>query len=135
MAQADSHSEREKRRKQRRLEPSQWPNRRFDLGSEPTDDLTAVTTAAERLAMVWPLTIGAGDSQAVRSRTTPVGIAGKADPAGRSPLSEPVLHQDLRTHRAGEGSAPRAAVATVRRAARRAMARVTMGETGADERT
>jgi hypothetical protein len=30
--------------------------RRYDLGSEPGDDLGAQTTASERLAMVWPLT-------------------------------------------------------------------------------
>jgi hypothetical protein len=31
--------------------------RRFDLGREPGDDLSAETTASERLAMVWPLTV------------------------------------------------------------------------------
>lgn len=44
-------------RKQRRLERVNWPIRRFDLGSEPSDDLSDVTSAAERLAMVWPLTL------------------------------------------------------------------------------
>ena len=36
-----------------------WPIRRFRLGEEPGDDLSATTTAAERLAMVWELTLDA----------------------------------------------------------------------------
>ncbi len=35
---------------------SQWPIRKFQLGEEPSDDLTATTTAEERIAMVWQLT-------------------------------------------------------------------------------
>ena len=31
----------------------------FPLGQEPGDDLSATTTAAERLAMVWPLSLEA----------------------------------------------------------------------------
>ena len=31
--------------------------RRYDLGQEPSDDLRAHTSATERLAMVWPLTL------------------------------------------------------------------------------
>lgn len=34
---------------------SAWPIRRHRLGQEPPDDLSASTTAAERLAMMWPL--------------------------------------------------------------------------------
>lgn len=34
----------------------QWPIRILRLGEEPRDDLTAVTTPEERLAMVWELT-------------------------------------------------------------------------------
>src|SRR5262245_10253663 len=34
---------------------AQWPIKRFRLGEEPPDDLSAVTTAAERIAMMWPL--------------------------------------------------------------------------------
>jgi hypothetical protein len=34
-----------------------WPIRRYRLGEEPGDDLSATTTAAERLAMVWELTL------------------------------------------------------------------------------
>ena len=32
-----------------------WPIRRYRLGEEPPDDLSEVTTPAERLAMMWPL--------------------------------------------------------------------------------
>jgi hypothetical protein len=31
----------------------------FRLGEEPGDDLSATTTAAERLAMMWPLAVEA----------------------------------------------------------------------------
>jgi hypothetical protein len=34
---------------------STWPIRRYRLGEEPADDLSEVTTAAERLAMMWEL--------------------------------------------------------------------------------
>jgi hypothetical protein len=34
-----------------------WPIRIHKLGEEPPDDLSATTTAAERLAMMWPLTL------------------------------------------------------------------------------
>ena len=36
-----------------------WPIRVYRLGFEPGDDISATTTAAERLAMVWPLTLEA----------------------------------------------------------------------------
>lgn len=36
-----------------------WPVRTFRLGEEPADDLRASTTAAERLEMVWLLTVDA----------------------------------------------------------------------------
>lgn len=36
-----------------------WPVRVFTLGGEPGDDLSEVTTAEQRLAMVWPLTLEA----------------------------------------------------------------------------
>lgn len=36
-----------------------WPVRVFRLGEEPEDDLRASTTAAERLAMMWPLAVDA----------------------------------------------------------------------------
>lgn len=36
-----------------------WPIRRFKLGEEPSEDLSASTTAEERLDMVWRLTLDA----------------------------------------------------------------------------
>lgn len=32
-----------------------WPIRGYALGEEPDEDLSSTTTAAERVAMVWPL--------------------------------------------------------------------------------
>jgi hypothetical protein len=32
-----------------------WPIVRVTLGDESADDISAVTTAAERMAMMWPL--------------------------------------------------------------------------------
>lgn len=39
----------------RRTARARWPVARFALGDEPPDDLSAVTTPAERIAMMWPL--------------------------------------------------------------------------------
>lgn len=39
----------------RRAARSGWPVNRFPLGGEPAADLSDVTTAAERIAMMWPL--------------------------------------------------------------------------------
>ena len=50
----DEAEEQRKRAAQR----TAWPMRRFQLGEE-TDDLSAVTTATERIAMMWPLAIEA----------------------------------------------------------------------------
>jgi hypothetical protein len=36
-----------------------WPVRKLALGEEPSEDLRSSTTAEERLAMVWPLTVDA----------------------------------------------------------------------------
>jgi hypothetical protein len=36
-----------------------WPVRKFQLGGEPPDDLSAFTTPEERLAMMWPLALEA----------------------------------------------------------------------------
>lgn len=36
-----------------------WPVRVFRLGDEPSDDLSATSTPAERLAMMWPLALEA----------------------------------------------------------------------------
>ena len=35
-----------------------WPVRRFELGQE-SDDLSAVSSAEERIAMMWPLALEA----------------------------------------------------------------------------
>jgi len=40
---------------QRRAERAHWPIVRLRLGDEPSDDLSAVTTPVERIAMMWPL--------------------------------------------------------------------------------
>ena len=39
----------------RRAARARWPVRRFRLGEEPPDDLSEVTTATERIAMMWAL--------------------------------------------------------------------------------
>jgi hypothetical protein len=52
---ADDGSERRRRAAARR----DWPVSIHRLGQEPSDDLSATTTAEERLAMVWPLTLEA----------------------------------------------------------------------------
>ena len=46
-------------RQQRAAARRHWPVRAFRLGEEPADDLRANTTAAERLEMVWLLTVDA----------------------------------------------------------------------------
>jgi len=46
---SDSFRERAARRRD-------WPVRVYRLGDEPGDDLTDVTTAEQRLQMVWELT-------------------------------------------------------------------------------
>lgn len=38
---------------------SQWPVARYALGREPGTNLSAFTTAAERLEMMWPLALDA----------------------------------------------------------------------------
>ena len=52
---ADERDERDRSRARRQS----WPVRRYRLGSEPSDDLSDVTTAEERLAMMWPLALEA----------------------------------------------------------------------------
>ena len=44
---------------QRRAARAAWPIARFALGDESADDISAVTTAAERIAMMWPLAVAA----------------------------------------------------------------------------
>jgi len=36
-----------------------WPVRVFRLGAEPGDDLSATSTPAQRVAMMWPLAVEA----------------------------------------------------------------------------
>ncbi|HUG54144.1 MAG TPA: hypothetical protein VMR21_11095 [Vicinamibacteria bacterium] len=36
-----------------------WPIRVFQLGEDPSEDLSATTSVAERLAMMWPLALEA----------------------------------------------------------------------------
>ncbi len=43
----------------RRGERAAWPVEVFELGTEPSDDLSDRTTAEERLAMMWPLAVEA----------------------------------------------------------------------------
>ena len=43
----------------RRRERAAWPVEVFELGTEPSDDLSDRTTAEERLAMMWPLAVEA----------------------------------------------------------------------------
>ena len=57
-------SPRERRARERR----DWPVRKVRLGQEPPDDLCSTTTAAERLAMVWQLTL---DAWAMAGREIP----------------------------------------------------------------
>lgn len=44
---------------QRARERRHWPLSVHELGREPGDDLSASTTAEERLAMMWPLAVEA----------------------------------------------------------------------------
>lgn len=46
-------------RRERAAARANWSVRKFKLGEEPSDDLSAVTTAEERIAMMWPLTVEA----------------------------------------------------------------------------
>jgi hypothetical protein len=44
---------------ERALARKTWPVHAFRLGREPGEDLSASTTAVERLEMIWPLTVDA----------------------------------------------------------------------------
>ena len=44
---------------QRRAERAAWPITRHRLGEEPSDDLSAVTTPVQRVAMMWGLAVSA----------------------------------------------------------------------------
>jgi hypothetical protein len=58
----------EQARQRRAAARAGWPVRRFALGQEPADDLSRTTTAAERIAMVWRLTL---DAWAMTGRPLP----------------------------------------------------------------
>jgi hypothetical protein len=58
----------ERARQRRAATRGGWPVRRFALGQEPDDDLSRTTTAAERIAMVWRLTL---DAWAMTGRLLP----------------------------------------------------------------
>ncbi len=53
---------------QRRARRAEWPVRVYRLGEEPGDDLSAETTPAQRLAMMWPLAL---EAWAVAGRALP----------------------------------------------------------------
>lgn len=44
---------------QRAQARASWPVHVYKLGEEPNEDLSAFTTAEERLAMMWPLALEA----------------------------------------------------------------------------
>lgn len=52
-------------RKARAAARGSWPIRAYKLGEEPDDDLSAMTTATERIEMMWPLAVDAWTSSGV----------------------------------------------------------------------
>ena len=65
---ATGTNEKDSGRAARRAARAQWPVRKFRLGDEPGPDLSATTTAEERLAMMWPL---AREAWALAGRAVP----------------------------------------------------------------
>jgi hypothetical protein len=59
---SEEAQERKKHAAARLAHPETWPIRVYRLGKEPDDDLSATTTMAERVAMVWQLTLDAWTS-------------------------------------------------------------------------
>lgn len=55
-------------REARRAARAHWPVRKFRLAHDPGPDLSATTTAEERLAMMWPL---AREAWTLAGRTIP----------------------------------------------------------------
>jgi hypothetical protein len=49
----------EEARRQRAAARQSWPVRRYRLGAEPSDDLSATTTPEQRLGMMWELALQA----------------------------------------------------------------------------
>ena len=70
-----------------------WPVQRHNLGEEPGEDLSATTTAAERIAMVWQLTL---DAWALNGRPWPdyAGNAAPGRPGRAVERKEPARHDD-----------------------------------------
>jgi len=56
---------------ERRRKRAAWPIRQFRLGGEPSEDLSATTTAEGRLAMMWPLAVDAFCVRGVSSAASP----------------------------------------------------------------
>jgi hypothetical protein len=56
---------------ERRARRAKLPIRKFTLGDEPSDDLTATTTMDERLAMVWPLSKAAFEAAGISTTSPP----------------------------------------------------------------
>ena len=71
--------DRERRAEARRS----WPVRKYRLGEEPSEDLSASTTAAERIGMMWRL---AQDAWAMAGRPIP------DYPREKTPISVRRLH-------------------------------------------
>lgn len=70
---------------ERRRKRAAWPIRQFRLGEEPGEDLSATTSAEERLAMMWPMAVDAfcvrGASSAAPPRADwPVRVRRLGDP-------------------------------------------------------
>ena len=70
--------------RQRRAEARHsWPVRKYRLGAEPSEDLSASTTAAERIGMMWRL---AQDAWAMAGRPIP------DYPREKTPITKRRLH-------------------------------------------
>lgn len=60
-----------------------WPIRCYRLGTEPSDDLSGITTPEERLEMMWPLAVEAWTLAGLQQpeyprRETPVRLVRRA---------------------------------------------------------
>lgn len=70
---------------ERRHRRAAWPIRQFRLGEEPGEDLSASTTAEDRLAMMWPLaldafSLGAAEGKALPRADWPVKVRRLGEP-------------------------------------------------------
>lgn len=71
---------------ERRLRRGAWPVRQFDLGEEPSEDLSATTSAEERIGMMWGLamdafSVGPGAADVSPRAAWPVKRRALGDPA------------------------------------------------------